>query len=128
MCGAVEIRTVYAGKTQAKACIISRLSSERAGTRFNVRGTNDDGHVANFVETEQVHVHCFVFVTCKGPFTQANFDAIFVAISTAIFNVALVLQRAAISVRFERNMAGISMKSDNFEQTLSVHILHSYVL
>lgn len=22
--------------------------------RFNVRGTNDDGHVANFVETEQV--------------------------------------------------------------------------
>ena len=54
MCGAVEIRTVYAGKTQAKACIMSRLSSERAGTRFYVRGTNDDGHVANFVETEQV--------------------------------------------------------------------------
>lgn len=22
--------------------------------RFNVRGTNDEGHVANFVETEQV--------------------------------------------------------------------------
>lgn len=22
--------------------------------RFNVRGTNDDGHVANFVETEQI--------------------------------------------------------------------------
>jgi hypothetical protein len=22
--------------------------------RFNVRGSNDDGHVANFVETEQV--------------------------------------------------------------------------
>lgn len=54
MCGAVEIKTVYVGKTQAKACIISRLSSERAGTRFYVRGTNDDGHVANFVETEQV--------------------------------------------------------------------------
>ncbi|KAG8185014.1 hypothetical protein JTE90_017038 [Oedothorax gibbosus] len=28
--------------------------SERAGTRFNVRGTNDEGCVANFVETEQV--------------------------------------------------------------------------
>ncbi|KAJ3589559.1 hypothetical protein NHX12_010404 [Muraenolepis orangiensis] len=54
MCGGVEIRTVYAGHKQAKACIISRLSSERAGTRFNVRGTNDDGQVANFVETEQV--------------------------------------------------------------------------
>lgn len=55
MCGGVEIRTIYAGHKQAKACIISRLSSERAGTRFNVRGTNDDGQVANFVETEQVN-------------------------------------------------------------------------
>lgn len=56
MCGGVEIRTVYAAQHQAKACIISRLSCERAGTRFNVRGANDDGHVANFVETEQVIV------------------------------------------------------------------------
>jgi len=31
-----------------------RLSCERAGTRFNVRGVNDDGAAANFVETEQV--------------------------------------------------------------------------
>ncbi|GAB6030737.1 hypothetical protein CHUAL_007588 [Chamberlinius hualienensis] len=54
MCGSVEIRTLYIGQFQAKACIISRLSCERAGTRFNVRGCNDDGHVANFVETEQV--------------------------------------------------------------------------
>ena len=54
MCGYMQIRTVYVGSSQAKACLISRLSCERAGTRFNVRGTNDDGHVANFVETEQV--------------------------------------------------------------------------
>lgn len=54
ICGGVEIRTIYASHRQAKACLISRLSCERAGTRFNVRGTNDDGHVANFVETEQV--------------------------------------------------------------------------
>ena len=25
-----------------------------AGTRFNARGVNDDGNVANFVETEQI--------------------------------------------------------------------------
>lgn len=56
LCGSVEIRTVYVGHRQAKACIISRLSCERAGTRFNVRGSNDDGHVANFVETEQLIV------------------------------------------------------------------------
>lgn len=55
MCGGVEIKTVYIGTKQAKACLISRLSCERAGTRFYVRGTNDEGHVANFVETEQVH-------------------------------------------------------------------------
>ncbi|KAK0168428.1 hypothetical protein PV327_002230 [Microctonus hyperodae] len=54
MCGSVEIRTVYVGHRQARAVVVSRLSCERAGTRFNVRGTNDDGHVANFVETEQV--------------------------------------------------------------------------
>ncbi|CAD7089489.1 unnamed protein product [Hermetia illucens] len=54
MCGSIEIRTVYIGSKQARAAIISRLSCERAGTRFNVRGTNDEGHVANFVETEQV--------------------------------------------------------------------------
>ena len=32
--------------------LISRLSCLRAGTRFNARGIDDDGHVANFVETE----------------------------------------------------------------------------
>lgn len=32
--------------------LISRLSCLRAGTRFNARGIDDDGHVANFVESE----------------------------------------------------------------------------
>lgn len=54
LCGGINISTVYIGGLQAKACLISRLSCERAGTRFNVRGANDLGHVANFVETEQV--------------------------------------------------------------------------
>ncbi|KAI1113640.1 SacI homology domain-containing protein [Nemania sp. NC0429] len=34
--------------------VISRLSCRRAGTRFNSRGIDDDGHVANFVETETI--------------------------------------------------------------------------
>lgn len=34
--------------------IISRQSSRRAGTRFNSRGIDDHGNVANFVETEVV--------------------------------------------------------------------------
>ena len=56
MCGSVELRTVYVGAQQAKTVLISRLSCERAGTRYNVRGINDEGHVANFVETEQVRL------------------------------------------------------------------------
>jgi hypothetical protein len=35
--------------------VISRLSCKRAGTRFNSRGIDDDGNVANFVETETVY-------------------------------------------------------------------------
>lgn len=50
----MTIRTVYASHKQAKACLISRISCERAGARFLTRGVNDDGHVSNFVETEQV--------------------------------------------------------------------------
>ncbi|KAE8147649.1 SacI homology domain-containing protein [Aspergillus avenaceus] len=34
--------------------VISRQSSRRAGTRFNSRGIDDDGNVANFVESETV--------------------------------------------------------------------------
>ncbi|XP_048210324.1 synaptojanin-2 isoform X3 [Perognathus longimembris pacificus] len=53
ICGVVAIRTVYASHKQAKVCLISRISCERAGARFYTRGVNDDGHVSNFVETEQ---------------------------------------------------------------------------
>lgn len=35
--------------------LISRLSCRRAGTRFNSRGIDDDGYVANFVESETIY-------------------------------------------------------------------------
>ncbi|EJW82606.1 endonuclease/Exonuclease/phosphatase [Wuchereria bancrofti] len=54
ICGAVVICQVYVGQQRATVALISRLSCERVGTRFNVRGVDDDGHVANFVETEQI--------------------------------------------------------------------------
>ncbi|KAF7585948.1 inositol polyphosphate 5-phosphatase [Aspergillus hancockii] len=41
-------------KSPSTLTIISRQSSRRAGTRFNSRGIDDDGHVANFVETETI--------------------------------------------------------------------------
>jgi endonuclease/exonuclease/phosphatase family metal-dependent hydrolase len=50
--------------------IISRLSCKRAGTRFNARGIDDDGNVANFVQTETVFWNpigiCFSYVQVRG--------------------------------------------------------------
>ncbi|XP_055343352.1 synaptojanin-1-like isoform X2 [Paramacrobiotus metropolitanus] len=54
ICGGVEIKTLYVAQYQARVGMISRFNSYRAGTRFQVRGANDDGNVANFVETEQI--------------------------------------------------------------------------
>lgn len=61
ICGGFNVCTVYCGMGQARAGIISRVSCQRPGTRFYVRGINDCGNVANFVETEQV---CFTFYIC----------------------------------------------------------------
>ena len=50
--------------------LISRLSCKRAGTRFNARGIDDEGNVANFVETENVFWSpsgvCFSYVQIRG--------------------------------------------------------------
>ena len=50
--------------------LISRLSCRRAGTRFNSRGIDDDGNVANFVESETVFYHpsslCFSYAQIRG--------------------------------------------------------------
>ena len=50
--------------------LLSRLSCRRAGTRFNARGIDDDGNVANFVETETVFYHpsglCFSYSQIRG--------------------------------------------------------------
>ena len=75
MCGGVEIRTVYVSHRQAKACLISRLSCERAGTRFNVRGVNDFGHVANFAETEQVMfspMSVIIFIVLRAAYKRTT--------------------------------------------------------
>ncbi|SGY72918.1 BQ5605_C005g03230 [Microbotryum silenes-dioicae] len=53
----------------ATVSLISRLGWKRAGTRFNVRGIDDEGSVANFVETETIlrtSTMCFSFVQTRG--------------------------------------------------------------
>ncbi|ODH33881.1 hypothetical protein ACO22_03244 [Paracoccidioides brasiliensis] len=50
--------------------LISRLSSRRAGTRFNSRGIDDEGNVSNFVETETIvwvpPGICFAYTQVRG--------------------------------------------------------------
>jgi hypothetical protein len=41
-------------KTDVQLILISRRSRHRAGVRMHCRGIDDDGNVANYVETEQV--------------------------------------------------------------------------
>ncbi|KAK8874407.1 hypothetical protein PGQ11_004921 [Apiospora arundinis] len=60
-CSTVKIPQSAAPLSTAKTglpsflTVISRLSCKRAGTRFNSRGIDDDGHVANFVESETIY-------------------------------------------------------------------------
>ncbi|XP_072393620.1 phosphatidylinositide phosphatase SAC2 isoform X1 [Diabrotica undecimpunctata] len=50
-------------------CLISRRSRYRAGTRYKRRGVDDNGEVANYVETEQIisyQTHEVSFVQVRG--------------------------------------------------------------
>lgn len=49
--------------------LISRRSCQRAGTRYNARGVDEEGNVGNFVETEQIiHIRdtLFSYVQTRG--------------------------------------------------------------
>jgi hypothetical protein len=58
----------------ARLTLISRLSCRRAGTRFNARGMDDEGNVANYVESEtsfwsptgEDTGQCFSYVQVRG--------------------------------------------------------------
>ncbi|KAI9305413.1 SacI homology domain-containing protein [Cunninghamella echinulata] len=67
--GYVGMETVMIGNEKYDLSIVSKLSCKRAGTRFNSRGIDDNGNVANFVETETVlcsdHT-CYSFTQIRG--------------------------------------------------------------
>ncbi|KAI8613016.1 SacI homology domain-containing protein [Chytriomyces sp. MP71] len=54
MCGFMEFKELSYNGKRVSLGIISRRSKFRAGTRYNTRGVDLDGNVANNVETEQV--------------------------------------------------------------------------
>ncbi|CAG8567321.1 14780_t:CDS:10, partial [Cetraspora pellucida] len=67
--GYVGMQDTLIGSSRASLSLISKLSYKRAGTRFNMRGIDDDGNVANFVETETILQHpetCFSYIQIRG--------------------------------------------------------------
>ncbi len=65
---ASPVRRTQAG-LPSTLTLISRLSCRRAGTRFNARGLDDSGNVANFVESETVFWSpgiCFSYAQVRG--------------------------------------------------------------
>lgn len=80
ICGYVEVRKVTCDSRQYKAALISRLSHERVGTRFQCRGVNDYGQCANFVESEQA-----VFVTDHATMSEEEFSFVQLRGSVPVF-------------------------------------------
>ncbi|CAJ0835133.1 7105_t:CDS:10 [Entrophospora sp. SA101] len=67
--GYIGRQDVTVGTSNASLSVISKLSCKRAGTRYNTRGIDDDGNVANFVETEtilQLPHRCFSYTQIRG--------------------------------------------------------------
>lgn len=54
--GCIQITHISTPDVQFDLILLSRRSRHRAGTRYNRRGSDDQGNVANYVETEQVSV------------------------------------------------------------------------
>jgi synaptojanin len=55
--GFIGSKSCLVKRDKWQIAIVSRLSAQRAGTRFNARGIDDDGHVSNFVESEYLIYH-----------------------------------------------------------------------
>jgi hypothetical protein len=59
---------IFDGK-ELEIILISRRRFSMAGTRYNARGLDDDGNVANYVETEQIMSYrnfIYSFVQIRG--------------------------------------------------------------
>lgn len=52
--GFVQLEQCVIGDDQFSLALVSRRSRHRAGTRYKRRGIDEDGNVANYVETEQI--------------------------------------------------------------------------
>ncbi|KAG0175793.1 inositol polyphosphate 5-phosphatase [Apophysomyces sp. BC1021] len=88
--GYIGVETIQANGEKFDLSVISKLSCKRAGTRFNARGIDDNGHVANFVETEVVLYSdrmCYAFSQIRGsvPGKPERFISIFLLTQMSVF-------------------------------------------
>lgn len=63
------VYTIASNKKRLDYYLISRKSVHQAGTSSNVRGLDDEGNVANFVETEVIiyfNKYCLSSVYVRG--------------------------------------------------------------
>jgi len=69
MHGFISIKKCTIKQFEFQFVLISRRSCYRAGTRYNIRGLDEEGEVANFVETEQMLLYndeILSFVQTRG--------------------------------------------------------------
>ncbi|CCF56749.1 hypothetical protein KAFR_0B04520 [Kazachstania africana CBS 2517] len=67
--GFAETFITYVKRLKVALTVISKQSWKRAGTRFNARGIDDEGYVANFVETEIIMYsseYCYALTQIRG--------------------------------------------------------------
>ena len=57
ICGYIGMFSYELDGSQLDFILISRRSQNHCGTRYNTRGINDDGHVANYCESEQIVIY-----------------------------------------------------------------------
>ena len=57
ICGYIGTFSYELDGNQLDFILISRRSQNHCGTRYNTRGINDDGHVANYCESEQIVIY-----------------------------------------------------------------------
>lgn len=72
----IELNDVKLGHHSFQFGIISRLGCKRVGTRYNVRGADKLGNVANYVETEQI-VTCECTFNCLTKLILLDCDKLF---------------------------------------------------
>ena len=67
--GYIHISTNRLHSKKFTFALISRGSTKRAGTRYNMRGVDDEGNVANFCENEQIvstPLHQYSYLQIRG--------------------------------------------------------------